>query len=52
MESTGVYWIPLFQILEGREFGSVSGQRGKLSSCRTRNMKKETHHLSEALGLW
>lgn len=33
MESTGVYWIPLFQILEERGFHGVSGQRSLPEEC-------------------
>jgi hypothetical protein len=35
MESTGVYWIPLFQILEAREF-EVPGQCAVFPECSGR----------------
>src|SRR5437870_6135756 len=37
MESTGVYWIPLFQILEARVIEGSSGQR---SACPSRSWPK------------
>jgi transposase len=36
MESTGVYWIPLFELLEGRGFELYLVEPGQLSRCGAR----------------
>src|SRR5438874_138018 len=36
MESTGVYWIPLFDLLEAEDFAVQLVEPGQLSSCGAR----------------
>ena len=33
MESTGVYWIPVYEVLEAGRTGSVSGERAACEAC-------------------